>query len=134
MSVTRGRCLCGHVAFEFEGPVNWCGHCHCESCRRNTSSAVATFYAVPRRAFRYTGAEPQAYVSSEGVRRLFCPRCGSPIAYDAAAYPDEVHFYIGTLENPEEFVPQFHVFHDEKLAWFEVDDELPRHPGTASSG
>ncbi|NNF78320.1 MAG: GFA family protein, partial [Rhizobiales bacterium] len=69
MSVTHGRCLCGQVAFEFEGKINWCGHCHCESCRRNTSSAVATFFAVPRSAHRFTGREPRAYVSSKGVRR-----------------------------------------------------------------
>lgn len=130
MSVTRGRCLCGKVAYEFEGDVNWCGHCHCESCRRNTSSVVATFIGVPRAAFRFTGAEPKAYISSKGVRRLFCPHCGSPIAYDADAYPDEIHFYIGTLEHPQDRPPHFHVFHDEKLPWFEINDDLPRHAGS----
>ncbi|MCP5082795.1 MAG: GFA family protein [Alphaproteobacteria bacterium] len=132
MSVTQGRCLCGQVAYEFEGKINWCGHCHCESCRRNTSSAVATFFAVPRSAYRFTGREPQAYVSSKGVRRLFCGNCGSPIAYEADAYKHEIHFYIGTLENPAELMPQFHVFYEEKLPWFEVDDDLPRHGGTTA--
>ncbi len=130
MSLTRGRCLCGKVRYEFEGEANWCGHCHCESCRRNTSSVVATFVGVPRTAFRFTGAAPKAFVSSKGVRRLFCSHCGSPIAYDADAYPDEIHFYIGTLENPQDLPPRFHVFYDEKLPWFEVDDDLPRHAGS----
>ncbi len=130
MSVTRGRCLCGKVAYEFEGDINWSGHCHCESCRRNTSSVVATFIGVPRTAFRFTGAEPKAYVSSKGVRRLFCADCGSPIAYDADAYPDEIHFYTGTLERPQDLPPTFHVFYDEKLPWLEIDDDLPRHAGS----
>ena len=129
--MTCGRCLCGKVTFEFEGDVNWCAHCHCESCRRNTSSAVATFIGVPRAAFRFTGVEPKVYVSSEGVRRLFCADCGSPIAYDADAYPDEIHFYIGTLENPQAMAPRYHVFCEEKLPWFEIDDNLPRHAGSS---
>lgn len=132
MSVRQGRCLCGQVAFEFEGNINWCGHCHCESCRRNTSSAVATFFAVPRSAYRFTGQAPRAYVSSKGVRRLFCGGCGSPIAYDADAYKDEIHFYLGTLENPADLLPQFHVFYEEKLPWLEIDDDLPRHGGTTA--
>ncbi len=130
MTATHGRCLCGEVTFEFEGDINWCGHCHCDSCRRNTSSAVATFYAVPRSAYRFTGAEPKAFASSEGVRRLFCGTCGSPIAYEADIYSHEIHFYIGTLEDPAEMLPQFHVFCGEKLPWLEIDDDLPRHTRT----
>ncbi len=132
MTATHGRCLCGEVTFEFEGDINWCGHCHCDSCRRNTSSAVATFYAVPRSAYRFTGAEPKAFASSEGVRRLFCGTCGSPIAYEADIYSHEIHFYIGTLENPAEMLPQFHVFCGEKLPWLEIDDDLPRHTRTTA--
>ena len=80
MTVRNGRCLCGAVRFEYREPANWVGHCHCESCRRNTSSPYTTFVGVPRDAFRFTGIEPSAYTSSPGVRRLFCPRCGAPVA------------------------------------------------------
>ena len=38
----KGRCLCGAVEFEFEGKPNWVAYCHCESCRRNTSSPTTT--------------------------------------------------------------------------------------------
>ncbi len=130
MSVTRGRCLCGDVTYEYEGKVNWAGHCHCESCRRNTSSPFTTFFAVPAGEYRFTGEEPAVYESSPGVRRLFCRNCGSPIAYDADAYPHEIHFYAGTLEHPEDLAPQFHVFYAEKMPWIEIDDGLPRHQTT----
>lgn len=131
MKAKRGRCLCGQVTFEFEGELNWCGHCHCESCRRNTSSAMATFYAVPRSAYRFTGEIPKSYASSEGVERLFCGTCGSPIAYQADRFAHEIHFYLGTLDHPEELQPQFHVFCEEKLPWLEIDDDLPRHARTS---
>lgn len=132
MTARRGWCLCGQVTFEFEGEINWCGHCHCESCRRNTSSVVATFFAVPRSAYRFTGQLPKSYASSKGVERLFCGSCGSPIAYQADLYPHEIHFYLGTLENSAELLPQFHVFYEEKLPWLEIEDDLPRHARTTS--
>jgi hypothetical protein len=130
VEIIKGRCLCGAVTFEFDGPVNWSGHCHCESCRRTTSSAFTTFIGVPRKVCRFTGAAPQAYGSSPGVRRLFCGRCGSPIAYDAEAYPDEIHLYLASLEDPNAITPSSHAFYEEKLSWLEVDDGLPVYEET----
>ena len=109
MTARRGRCLCGQVTFEFEGDINWCGHCHCESCRRNTSSVVATFYAVPRSAYRFTGQLPKSYASSKGVERLFCGNCGSPIAYQADIYSHEIPFlsgHVGKLRGADAAIPR----------------------------
>ena len=47
---TTGRCLCGAIQFEFAGEAVETTHCHCESCRRQTSSPVATFARRARRA------------------------------------------------------------------------------------
>src|SRR3546814_10666604 len=90
MSPTRGRCRCGDVTYEFEGAENWRAYCHCESCRRNTSSPVTAFFGVARSAFRFTGKIPLAYASSPGVRRFFCGRCGSPMAYENDRWPHEI--------------------------------------------
>ena len=67
MSMTTGRCLCGAIQFEFEGPANWVAHCHCESCRRNTSSPMTTFIGVPRDRYRLLQGETAIYQSSPGV-------------------------------------------------------------------
>ena len=125
----RGRCLCGAVTFEYDGPENWCDYCHCESCRRATSAPVAAFIGIDRARFRFTGAAPSVHESSPGVRRPFCGRCGSPIGYDADAYPDEIHVYAVCLEDPSQLRPSGHSFHAERLPWFETADDLPRHDG-----
>lgn len=127
---TRGRCLCGAVRFEYDGAPLWSAHCHCESCRRATSSPVTTYIGVPRDRARFTGAEPAVYRSSPGVERLFCPTCGSPVAYRAERWPDEIHFFAASLDDPTQVTPQAHVFHAERLSWFETADDLPRYPGT----
>lgn len=127
MKLTKGHCLCGGIKYEFEGKPDWVAYCHCESCRRHTSSSVATMVGVKLAQFRYLEGTPAAYQSSPGVWRYFCPTCGSPMAFtDDARWPGEVHLYIGTLEHPEAFVPTGHVHAAEQLPWFEVADELPR--------
>ena len=126
MGIKRGRCLCGAVTFEYSGEENWRVHCHCESCRRQTSSPFTTFMGVPNVAWRFTGETPKVYVSSPGVRRLFCGTCGSPVAYRADIFPDEIHFYAASLEDPSGFEPQRHVHTGEQLPWIHLDDGLKR--------
>ncbi|HXV24920.1 MAG TPA: GFA family protein [Alphaproteobacteria bacterium] len=129
----RGRCLCGEVRFEYEGPENWRGHCHCDSCRRNTSSPFTTFFGVPRAAFRFTGTPPRVYHSSPGVRRLFCAHCGTPMAYENDRDKEEIHLYAACLEDSKKFSPQFHVYWAEKVPWIELSDHLPKYDRTRRS-
>ena len=81
------------------------------------------------RVFDGTGAEPAVYRSSPGVERLFCGRCGAPVAYRSAAEPGETHFYAAALDDPEAVTPDRHVFNGEKLSWLHLADDLPKHEG-----
>ena len=69
-----GRCLCGAIKFEAHGEPIWVAHCHCQSCRRNTGGALATFVGWPAERFRFVTGRPQVYRSSPGVRRRFLRR------------------------------------------------------------
>lgn len=122
-----GRCLCGRVQFEVRGKQLWVAHCHCESCRRNTGSAVATFIGYNKAQLTYTRGERKFYPSSPGVRRGFCADCGTPMTYESDRVPEEVHLYVSTMDNPAAFVPQVHVFFGERIPWMELEDELPRY-------
>ena len=124
--ITTGRCLCGDIRYEYRGPALWVMHCHCDSCRRHTSSPVATFVGVDRAQFRVTAGTPAVYASSSGVRRSFCAHCGSPLAYEAERAPNEIHLYAGTLTDAAGLVPEGHVHAAEQLPWFEILDDLPR--------
>ena len=124
---TTGRCLCGAIQFEYEGDPLESVHCHCDSCRRQTSSPVATFVMVPRSALRFTRGSTKEFVSSPGVRRSFCAECGSPIAYQSDRRPEIVDLYAGTLSDPSSVTPSCHVHTEEQLSWFEIVDELPRY-------
>ncbi len=124
-----GHCLCGAVRFEYDGRENWRAHCHCESCRRQTASPMTTFMGVPNGRWRWTGIEPAAYASSPGVVRRFCPRCGTPVSFEADRFPDEIHFYACLLEDSRAFEPRGHVHWDERLPWLHIADDLPKTEG-----
>jgi hypothetical protein len=119
--------MCGTVRYEYEGPENWVAHCHCESCRRNCSAPFTTFVGVPRSAYRMIGAAPAVYHSSPGVRRLFCAKCGTPVAFDADKYADEIHFYLAALEDASGLEPTFHVHAGEQVPWVHLGDALPKY-------
>ena len=129
-----GHCLCRAVQFEFEGRPSATFHCHCESCRRATSSPMTTWLTVPRAAFRLIKGEPSVYESSPGVRRGFCAVCGSPLFYGNDKSPDEIDLLAASLGDPTSVSPARHVFVQEQLPWFEVHDQLPRYATTMRSG
>ena len=127
MTSLSGRCLCRAIGFTVSGEPLKVVHCHCESCRRTTSSPLTTFVIVRRADFRYTQGTPTVYASSQGVRRSFCARCGSPLAYESDQRPDAIDLYACSLSDPAAVAPQAHVHADEQLPWLETLDDLPRY-------
>lgn len=121
-----GHCLCGRIAFHFDGVPNWQAHCHCESCRRNCAAPMTSFFGIDHGKWRWTGDAPALYASSPGVRRYFCPHCGTPMAYESDRWPHERHFYAATLDDPSAFQPTEHVNWNEHLPWAAPADRLPR--------
>jgi hypothetical protein len=126
MTSQTGRCLCGAVRYRFSGGMLWAGFCHCESCRRNTSSPVTAFFGTPKAGFAFEGDEPGAYASSPGVIRRFCRTCGTPMSFENASLPDEIHLYAVSLDDHSDFAPERHGFWSERVAWLSIADDLPK--------
>jgi hypothetical protein len=124
--MTHGHCLCGTVQYSVSGEPNWTSHCHCSSCRRNSGAAVATFVSFPLSGFTLTKGQLTDYESSPGVTRSFCAKCGSPMTYRSHTMPTEIHLFLGSLANPEDFPVQVQVFCGEKLPWLTIDDHIPK--------
>lgn len=68
---------------------------------------------------------PAIYASSTGVKRHFCATCGTPMAYESRRWPDEIHFYATSLDDPAAFQPTEHVNWNERLPWLHLADGLP---------
>ena len=94
---------------------------------------MVAWLGVPLKNFKWTGDEPNTFESSKGVYRHFCDRCGSPIGFEADHYAGGMHLYAGSLENPSNFKPTFHVNYSSKLHWLNLGDELERYDSTLAN-
>jgi len=129
--VASGRCLCGRVSYRIGGAPIWSGYCHCESCRRFSGAVVTNWLGIAPGDLEFVAGQPSIY-ADRGVRRGFCADCGSSLTYETDRFPDYIQLHIGSLDHPDEFEPRAHVHCRERVAWFEVADELPRHAGSAA--
>ena len=127
----EGGCFCGFVRYASAGPVSNETYCHCTICRGTTGAPFVAWLTVPRASFELRG-EPTRFRSSEHATRSFCPRCGTQLTFESDEYPDEVDVSTGSLDEPGRFPPRDHTWVSSKLAWVELDDDLPSFPRARS--
>ncbi len=123
-----GRCLCGAVAYQAEGPFEVMAHCHCSICRKLHGAPFATSVLAPAAGFRLLrGSERIArYESSPGLFRGFCSVCGSVVPVPAPGAPF-VPVPAGCLDGDPGLRPSAHVFTGSKAPWHEITDDLLQH-------
>ncbi|TFE97938.1 hypothetical protein B5M44_11675 [Shinella sumterensis] len=121
-----GHCLCRSLAFEVTGDILRTGHCHCESCRRATSSPVTTFFCVTTADVAFRGDTLRHYASSPGVRRGFCNGCGSPMSFETEGRPGEIDLYVAALEDATGVEITQHWYWNERVSWLRCEDDLPK--------
>ena len=130
MSVTGG-CLCGAVKYQIDQSPTTMGVCHCKNCQRQAVSAFSTLAVVPREQFEFVEGEPKQYLdgdtsSGNKVERYFCANCGSPIYSALGSQPDVIYLKTGTMDDTNDFAPQFHVWCDTKQNWVELPEDIPQ--------
>ena len=125
----KGSCLCGAVAYEVTGRLQFMGHCHCTMCRKAHGAAFATWGMVEPGQFRWVAGADRVrhYPSSPGRTRCFCGVCGSPLASAHEGAVGEVA--VGTIDGDPGARPREHIFVGSKAPWHEIADPLPQHQG-----
>ncbi len=126
--IHRGGCLCGAVRYQARGEPVGVAHCHCQSCRRATGGAVATWAGFPMDRVEVIAGEIARYASSPGVERGFCGTCGSPLSYQGAAFGTDIYLTIGSFDEPGALPPTSHTFTEERIPWLHVDENLTQSP------
>ncbi|WP_437929811.1 GFA family protein [Sorangium sp. So ce291] len=127
--VTQGSCLCGDVAFEYDGTPIRMMNCHCSRCRRGRSAAHATNVFVALDRFRWVRGDAQVASYKVPEARFFsvafCTRCGGA----APRLSPERGFAVvpaGTLDTDPGVRPSAHIFTASKASWFPITGDLPR--------
>lgn len=92
----EGHCLCGAVTVRaaFEKPA--LRACHCDMCRRHTSSMFVSVANDPQSV--EVSGPAKSFQSSDWAERGFCENCGSTLWYGTIA-DGARHLAAGLFEN-----------------------------------
>ena len=121
-----GRCYCGAVHYEVDGPFAYALNCHCSECRRRTGSAFKPFAGIARDKLRITQGEADlAILGTAENNNTSCARCGT-LLFSVVQDGARVHVTLGTIEGDPGIRPRAHIFVGSKAAWFEITDDLPQ--------
>ena len=133
-----GGCLCGEVRYQINEPSIDTNYCHCRMCQRFAGAPVVAATAFPKDALVITQGNPQFfeathehalfYESSLIAERGFCPTCGSSLFYRPLVRrkTEWVVVFTASLDNPENFGPEWHLGVESQMPWFKMHDDLPK--------
>jgi len=79
VTTINGQCLCGAVRVSATATDPIVRACHCDMCRRHTSSMFMSLATDPG-SLRFDGPV-KSFVSSDWAERGFCSECGSTLWY-----------------------------------------------------
>ena len=112
----KGGCQCGAVRFEVTGPLTHASICHCRMCQKAFGNFFAPLVSVRGTDFRWLGAEPKRFQSSNLVQRGFCAECGTPLTYEA---PDGMAVAIGAFDHPDRLEPVIQYGVEARIAYLD---------------
>jgi len=129
----EGGCLCGAVRYRATGAPVRAVICHCSMCRRHSGAPALAFVHFPLDSFNWVKGEPTRYRSSTYAQRGFCSKCGSTLTMHEEILGDRVQVAVGSLDEPQRVRPDDHVWTQDQLSWFEINDQLPRFRQNSSA-
>ncbi len=125
----KGSCLCKAVQYEADALASPIGHCHCQTCRKASSSAYTSTARVARSAFRFISGEDRltAYESTPGKARRHCSVCGTEVL---AEWIDQPHVIlrVATLDDDPGARPVVHIWTSHDAPWLVDVGDVPRLP------
>ena len=125
-----GGCTCGNIRYRMHGQPMFVHCCHCRWCQRETGSAfVLNALIEADRVELRQGAVDIVDTPSEsgrGQQIARCPKCHVAVWSNYAAAGTLVHFVrVGTLDDPDRFPPDVHIFTESKQPWINLQGETP---------
>ena len=130
MTTRTATCRCGRLRAECIGEPIRISVCHCLTCKQRTGSAFSYQARWPEEQVRISGDYKEwERVADSGskARYLFCPNCGSTVAYTNENFPGAVAVPVGGFADPDFPPPKFSVYENRKHDWVEIiGDDIDR--------
>ena len=123
----EGGCLCGAVRYRVSGVIEESGYCHCRTCQRQSGAPVVAWFALAPSDFSYIKGVAKSHRASDHAAREFCGDCGSYLVFREDDTSQTLGVNTATLDEPMLSPPDFHIYCESRIGWFETADGLPRY-------
>ncbi len=123
MTVRTASCPCGQLQAECTGEPFRISVCHCLDCKRRSGSAFAYQARWPEDQVRISGEHREwERVADSGnkARFLFCPNCGSTVAYLSEGMPGTIAVPAGGFADVDFPAPSVSVYDERKPDWVDI--------------
>lgn len=122
----EGGCQCGTVRYHITGAPRFNSACGCMSCRKQSGSAFGMSLRVLRSDFVLTKGEVKIWSrpadSGAMVDCAFCATCGTRVLHAPGSAPEYYHVKPGTLDDPDQFPPEYWSYTANSPTWVHIDD------------
>ena len=133
MDTYEGGCTCRHVRYRLASSPLFVHCCHCRWCQRETGSAFALNALIEADRVRLTSGAVEIVdtpsASGKGQQIARCPRCRVAVWSHYAGFGRAVCFTrVGTLDEPDRFPPDVHIYTASKQPWVVLPEGTPVFP------
>lgn len=120
----EGGCTCGHVRYRVTSDPFIVHCCHCTWCQRQSGAAFAINALIEADRVELISGDVEEMMiptpSGKGQRMARCPKCRVTVwtQYFFSGMRDYIRFFkVGTLDDPNRFPPDVHIFTSTKQDW-----------------
>ncbi|MFN7950088.1 MAG: GFA family protein [bacterium] len=125
-----GGCTCRRVRYRMVASPLFVHCCHCRWCQRESGASFALNALVESERVVLLGDEPEVVhtpsQSGIGQKIARCPSCRVAVWSNYGGNGDWVRFVrVGTLDEPDRFPPDIHIFTASKQPWVVLPPDTP---------
>jgi hypothetical protein len=125
-----GGCTCQHLRYRMISKPLFVHCCHCRWCQRETGSAFALNAMIEADRVQLLQGDVAVIDtpshSGKGQRISRCPICEIALWSNYAGSGDTIRFVrVGTLDEPENFPPDIHIYTASKQPWLALPPQTP---------
>jgi len=118
----EGGCTCRAVRYRMTSKPIFVHCCHCRWCQRETGASFALNALIEADRVVLLCGSPQMIDtpsnSGKGQKIVRCPACRIALWSNYGGAGDKVRFVrVGTLDDPDRFPPDIHIFTTSKQPW-----------------
>jgi hypothetical protein len=133
-----GGCTCRDVRYRLTSTPLFVHCCHCRWCQRETGASFALNALIETERVSLLAGEVEVVLtpsaSGKGQQIARCRRCHVAVWSHYAGFGEPIRFVrVGTLDDPDRFPPDIHIFTASKQPWVVIPAGSPAVPEYYSS-